>query len=148
MNGPHFSTFVACVSGGVAPGIGSPYPSHSLPSDPRGTFPPAAATPSAAASAPTGTCARGFLVGAEPFGGPLPLRAADPPTVAHPPGPGRGLDADSAGFCAEIAAQCVCTLSDGHNGPHHCTFDGCDGQWNGHIDDETFEVVRLPGWLP
>ena len=42
--------------------------------------------------------------------------------------------------CGVTEAECRCELDAGHDGPHHCTRDNCNGQWY----SEPFEVVRWP----
>jgi len=52
--------------------------------------------------------------------------------------------------CGAEAAACHCVLALGHEGPHECSPDPCDGAWTGTWDGNDFEVVRLPrpvrGW--
>lgn len=48
--------------------------------------------------------------------------------------------------CGARAAECVCTLSAGHpdTEPHHCTSDGCGGEWFGEHGTDAFRVARFP----
>lgn len=49
-------------------------------------------------------------------------------------------------ICWATAAQCLCVLPLGHDGPHTC-WEICRGSWTGSMADGTFAPVCWPGAL-
>jgi hypothetical protein len=49
--------------------------------------------------------------------------------------------------CGAKAAACVCTLPPHDEATsHHCQAPNCGGQWIGAYGDDSFDVLRFPGW--